>query len=91
MVGKRRTTLDIETLLPLGAVDLQILLVLTQGDLHGYGLMKAVEEQSAGGQPGPEAEPLLSHQRLRSRRGRGGGAPPGGSRRNGKSPFPDRG
>jgi DNA-binding PadR family transcriptional regulator len=38
----------VEEQLPLSPVDLQILLVLTAGDLHGYGLMKAVEEQSAG-------------------------------------------
>jgi len=35
-------------MLPLSPVDLQILLVLSGGDVHGYGLMKAVEEQSAG-------------------------------------------
>jgi len=35
-------------LLPLSPVDLQILLVLMQGELHGYGMMKAVEEQSGG-------------------------------------------
>jgi DNA-binding PadR family transcriptional regulator len=39
---------DPATVLPLNPVDLQILLVLGQGDLHGYGLMKAVEEQSGG-------------------------------------------
>lgn len=39
---------EAETLLPLSPVDLQILLVLTEGELHGYGLMKAVEEQSSG-------------------------------------------
>jgi len=38
----------VDSMLPLGPVDLQILLVLTEGDVHGYGLMKAVEEQSAG-------------------------------------------
>lgn len=37
-----------EALLPLNPVDLQILLVLSAEPLHGYGLMKAVEEQSAG-------------------------------------------
>ena len=36
------------SMLPLGPVDLQILLVLIDGELHGYGLMKAVEQQSAG-------------------------------------------
>lgn len=39
---------DPRTILPLSPVDLQILLVLTGGGLHGYGLMKAVEEQSGG-------------------------------------------
>ena len=39
---------DAGAMLPLSPVDLQILLVLSQGDVHGYGLMKAVEEQSAG-------------------------------------------
>lgn len=37
-----------ETLLPLSPVDLQILLVLSEEPVHGYGLMKAVEEQSGG-------------------------------------------
>lgn len=35
-------------LLPLRPVDLQILMVLAAGDLHGYGLMKEVERQSGG-------------------------------------------
>lgn len=37
-----------QALLPLKPADFQILLVLLGGDLHGYGLMQAVEEQSAG-------------------------------------------
>lgn len=37
-----------EAVLPLRPIDLQILLILLEDDLHGYGLMKAVEEQSAG-------------------------------------------
>ena len=37
-----------QSLLPLKPVDLQILLVLAEDDLHGYGLMKAVEEESGG-------------------------------------------
>ena len=41
-------TNDAQARLPLSAVDLQILLVLAQGELHGYGLMKAVEDQSGG-------------------------------------------
>ncbi len=39
---------EVDAMLPLSPIDLQILLVLTEGDVHGYGLMKAVEEQSAG-------------------------------------------
>ena len=34
--------------LPLRPVDLQILLVLADSNLHGYGLMKAVQEESSG-------------------------------------------
>ncbi len=37
-----------EAQLPLRPIDLQILLVLMESDLHGYGLMKEVERQSAG-------------------------------------------
>ncbi len=37
-----------EAQLPLRPVDLQILLVLMESDLHGYGLMKEVERQSGG-------------------------------------------
>lgn len=40
------STLD--PVIPLRPVDLQILLVLAGGDLHGYGLMKEVERQSGG-------------------------------------------
>lgn len=39
---------DPQAVLPLSPVDLQILLVLVRSELHGYGLMKAVEEQSGG-------------------------------------------
>lgn len=39
---------EVTAMLPLSPIDLQILLVLSQGEVHGYGLMKAVEEQSAG-------------------------------------------
>ena len=38
----------LEDVLPLRPVDLQILLVLAERDLHGYGLMKEVEDQSGG-------------------------------------------
>lgn len=34
--------------LPLPAVDLQILLVLAEGDLYGYAIKKAVERESNG-------------------------------------------
>lgn len=34
--------------LPLNHVDFHILLVLTEAPLHGYGIMKAVERESAG-------------------------------------------
>ena len=34
--------------LPLTPLDFHLLLVLAEGDLHGYGIMKAVETQSAG-------------------------------------------
>lgn len=39
---------EADALLPLRAIDLQILLVLLESDLHGYGLMSAVERQSGG-------------------------------------------
>jgi len=38
----------IEHLLPLKAVDFHILWVLSEGDLHGYGLVKEIEERSDG-------------------------------------------
>jgi DNA-binding PadR family transcriptional regulator len=34
--------------LPLSALDLQVLLVLSENDLYGYAIMKTVEEQSGG-------------------------------------------
>lgn len=34
--------------LPLRPVDFHILLVLTDGELHGYGMVKEIEERSAG-------------------------------------------
>ena len=45
---RHETPEDPLAMLPLSPVDLQILLVFSGGDVHGYGLMKAVEEQSAG-------------------------------------------
>ena len=39
---------DLQHLLPLRPVDLQILLVLANANLHGYGVMKAVSEESNG-------------------------------------------
>ncbi|NNF13775.1 MAG: PadR family transcriptional regulator [Gemmatimonadetes bacterium] len=38
----------IEQLLPLKAVDFHILWVLSEGDLHGYGLVKEIEARSDG-------------------------------------------
>ena len=37
-----------ERTLPLSATDYHVLMVLTQEDLYGYGIMKAVEEDSGG-------------------------------------------
>ena len=39
---------DPQDLIPLRPVDLQILLVLADTNLHGYGVMKAVREESNG-------------------------------------------
>ena len=39
---------SIDTLLPLKPADFQILLVLLDGDRHGYGIMKEVERLSGG-------------------------------------------
>ncbi|MCH7824854.1 MAG: helix-turn-helix transcriptional regulator [Acidobacteria bacterium] len=48
MTNETKRRAEPSAALPLGPVDLQILLVLSDGDVHGYGLMKAVEEQSGG-------------------------------------------
>jgi DNA-binding PadR family transcriptional regulator len=39
---------DPRALLPLKAVDFHILLVLTEQDLHGYGMVKEIEKRSDG-------------------------------------------
>ena len=39
---------DPSTFLPLSPTDFQVLLALTSASLHGYAIMKAVEEASAG-------------------------------------------
>jgi DNA-binding PadR family transcriptional regulator len=39
---------DIERLLPLRSVDFLILLMLSQGDRHGYGIMQDIELHTAG-------------------------------------------
>lgn len=39
---------DPRELLPLRPVDFHILLVLTDGELHGYGIVKRIEERSEG-------------------------------------------
>jgi len=43
-----RGTHDPEHLLPLRPADFHILMVLLEGDLHGYGIMQAVAHQSSG-------------------------------------------
>lgn len=43
-----RNTLEPSDVIPLRPVDYQMLLVLGERDLHGYGLMKEVEQESAG-------------------------------------------
>lgn len=40
--------LPVEAHLPLKAVDFYILLVLTDGELHGYGIVKEIESRSEG-------------------------------------------
>ena len=40
---------SVDSELPLKAVDFHILLTLTDGPLHGYGIVKGIEERSAGG------------------------------------------
>src|ERR1700740_1831221 len=39
---------EIPDLVPLKPADFYVLLVLTDGPLHGYGIMKAVEQESRG-------------------------------------------
>jgi len=39
---------DIQALIPLSPTYFQVLLALRSGPLHGYGIMKAVEEASGG-------------------------------------------
>lgn len=40
--------LPLERHLPLKAVDFHVLLVLTDGELHGYGIVKEIEHRSDG-------------------------------------------
>jgi DNA-binding PadR family transcriptional regulator len=47
-VAPRRKTPDPKAFLPLAPADLQLMLAVTKEALHGYGMMKAVEEQSGG-------------------------------------------
>ena len=42
-------TRSVSSELPLKAVDFHILLTLAEGPLHGYGIVKGIEERSAGG------------------------------------------
>lgn len=46
--GQMTAESDPQTLLPLPPHDVQLLLALREGPLHGYGMMKAVEAQSRG-------------------------------------------
>ena len=39
---------DVDAKLPLRPVDFHILLVLTDGELHGYGIVKEIEARSEG-------------------------------------------
>ena len=39
---------DIQTLLPLTPTVFHMLVALADGDKHGYGIMKAVEEETQG-------------------------------------------
>ena len=39
---------SLDDLLPLKPIDFHILLVLTDGDLHGYGMVKEIEHRSEG-------------------------------------------
>jgi DNA-binding PadR family transcriptional regulator len=47
-MARHEETRTPEAMLPLRPIDLQMLLVLLEHDLHGYGLMKEVESQSGG-------------------------------------------
>jgi len=47
-VAPRKKTPEPKAFLPLAPADLQLLLAVTKEALHGYGMMKAVEEQSGG-------------------------------------------
>ena len=42
------SALDVDATLPLRPVDFHILLVLTDGELHGYGIVKEIEARSEG-------------------------------------------
>ena len=42
------SVLDVDATLPLRPVDFHILLVLTDGELHGYGIVKEIEARSEG-------------------------------------------
>ena len=44
----RKKRPDPKAFLPIAPADLQLLLAITKEALHGYGMMKAVEEQSGG-------------------------------------------
>ena len=52
-----RPSVDVDRVLPLSATDFHVLLVLSGGELYGYGIMKAVEQDS-GGAVAPEVGSL---------------------------------
>ena len=46
---KKSEPLDPQRLLPMRPPDFQVLLILADGDLHAYGISKAVEKEPSGG------------------------------------------
>jgi DNA-binding PadR family transcriptional regulator len=48
MVSSRREQEDIETWLPLNPIDFLVLAVLTDGERHGYGIVKDIADRTNG-------------------------------------------
>lgn len=48
MTSKRATARRPEQLLPMNAVDFHVLLVLVEGDSHGYGIVRAMRARTNG-------------------------------------------